>query len=64
MKTNNITRITFTVNHQGKIEVKKIESVNEKNENPAIKGITKTPARDVGHPSYPLNKIRFRIDPN
>ena len=64
MKTTNITRITFTVNNKGKIEVKKIESINEEDKNFEIKKIPNTPTRDVVHPSPPLNRIKFRIDPN
>ena len=64
MRTNNITRITFTVNNTGKIEVKKIESVNEEDGKFELKKIPIAPTQDCLRPTDQLNKIKFRIDPN
>ncbi len=64
MKTTNITRITFRVNDEGKIEVKKIESINEEAENFVKKKISNTPCKATVYPYDQLNKIKFRIDLN
>jgi len=54
--------VTFTVNDEGKIEVKKLESNNDEAENFVVKKISSVTYKNFVNPYHPLYKIKVRFD--
>ena len=60
--TSGIVVIVFSVNDEGKIEIKKIDSNNEAAENFVVKKISNFTYKNFPDPYHKLYKIKFSFD--
>jgi hypothetical protein len=56
--------ITFSINDDGKVEFKKIDSNNDDAENFVVKNISKIPCQAYTYPYHQVYRLKFRFDKN
>jgi|WetSurMetagenome_2_1015567.scaffolds.fasta_scaffold102448_3 hypothetical protein len=56
--------ITFSINDDGKVEFKKIDSNNDDAENFVVTNISKVPCQAYTYPYHQVYKLKFRFDQN
>ena len=56
--------VVFTVNDEGKIDIKKIESTNTEAENFVTKKISSISAKDNVYPYHQFYRVKFQFDQN